>query len=201
VRSYVVKDLMVPLSEYATVHGDATLFEAVMALEKAQAVFDHTRYRHRALLVLNANQQVIGKISQLDVLKALEPKYEQMLDREGMAHSGLTREFMKSLMSHYDLWSGALSEICKKATVLKVKDFMHKPSEGEHIDEAATLNESIHQLVMGRHQSLLITRQKHIVGILRLTDVFAAIFHAIKTRAFDDLKQSAGSGQHSAKNE
>ena len=197
-RSYVVKDLMVPFAEYATVPEDATLFEAVMALEKAQAAFDHTRYRHRALLVLNADRQVVGKASQLDVLKALEPKYEQMLGREGMAHSGLTREFMKSLMSHYDLWSGAMIEICKKAAAIKVKDFMHKPSEGEHIDEAATLNEAIHQLVMGQHQSLLVTRQQRIVGILRLTDVFAAIFHAIKTRALDDLKQSAVSGQHSA---
>ena len=197
-KSHMVKDLMVPLSEYATVPEDATLYEAVMALEKAQAAFDHTRYRHRALLVLNTNQQVVGKISQLDALKALEPKYEQMLGREGMAHSGLTREFMKSLMAHYDLWSGAMSDICKKAATLKVKDFMHEPTEGEHVDEDATLDEAVHQLVLGRHQSLLVTRKQHIVGILRLTDVFAAIFHAIKTCALDDLKQSAVSGQHSA---
>ena len=79
-----------------------------------------------------------------------------------------------------------MSDICKKAATLKVKNFMHKPSEGEHLDEAATLNEAIHQLVIGQHQSLLITRKRHIVGILRLTDVFAAIFHAIKTCAIDD---------------
>lgn len=185
-KSQMVRDLMVPLSEYATAPEDATLYEAVMALEKAQAAFDHTRYRHRALLVLNDDQQVIGKISQLDVLKALEPKYELMLGREGMAHSGLTREFMKSLMVHYDLWSGAMSVICKKATSLKVKDFMHEPTEGEHVEEDATLDEAIHQLVLGRHQSLLVTRKSQIVGILRLTDVFAAIFHAIKTCALDD---------------
>jgi len=182
----MVKDLMVPLSEYAAVPEDATLYEAVMALEKAQAAFDHTRYRHRALLVLNKNKQVIGKISQLDVLKALEPKYERVLGREGMAHSGLTREFMKSLMDHYDLWSGAMSDICKKAATLKVKDFMHKPTEGEHVDEDTTLNEAIHQLVLGQYQSLLITRKQHIVGILRLTDVFAAIFHLIKACARND---------------
>jgi len=187
----MVKDLMVPLAEYATVPEDATLYDAVMALEKAQAAFDQTRYRHRALLVLNANQRVIGKISQLDVLKALEPKYEQVMGRKGiMAHSGLTREFMKSLMSHYGLWSGAMSEICKKAATLKVKDFMHEPTEGEHIDETATLNEAIHQLVIGQHQSLLVTHQGHIVGILRLTDVFAAVLHAIKTCALDDQVSS-----------
>lgn len=184
-KSQTVKDLMIPLSEYVTVEEDATLFDAVMALEKAQAAFDQTRYRHRALLVLNGERQVIGKISQLDVLKALEPKYEQMLEGAGISHSGLTREFMKSLMANYDLWSGAMSDICRKAAALKVKDFMHEPTEGEHVEEDATLNEAIHQLVMGQHQSLLVTRKSQIVGILRLTDVFSAVCRAIQACALD----------------
>ena len=85
-KSYIVKDLMVPLSEYATVHDDATLYEAVLSLEKAQAEFDHSRYRHRAILVLNNKNKVIGKISQLDILKALEPKYSEMLNGHGLQH-------------------------------------------------------------------------------------------------------------------
>ena len=54
-KSYSVKDLMVPLSEYATVPEDATLYEAVMSLEEAQEKFEdkHTRYRHRAILILD----------------------------------------------------------------------------------------------------------------------------------------------------
>ena len=36
-KNYLVKDLMVPLSEYATVPTGSTLFEAVLALEKAIA--------------------------------------------------------------------------------------------------------------------------------------------------------------------
>ena len=34
--------------------------------------------------------------------------------------------------------------------------------------------------VIGHHQSLLITRGDKIEGILRLTDVFAAVFHKMK---------------------
>ena len=55
------------------------------------------------------------------------------------------------------------------------------PTEGEYIDESASLGEAIHQLVMGRHQSLLVTREKDIVGILRLTDVFKYIFQTLKS--------------------
>ena len=73
-----VKELMVPLNEYASVSEDATLADAIISLEKAQQSFDHTKYRHRAVLVLDQRQQVIGKISQIDALKALEPKYNDI---------------------------------------------------------------------------------------------------------------------------
>ena len=40
VKNYTVRELMIPLSEYATVTVGATLYEAVMALEEAQLDFD-----------------------------------------------------------------------------------------------------------------------------------------------------------------
>jgi CBS domain-containing protein len=57
---------------------------------------------------------------------------------------------------------------------------MYTPGEGEYVSENASLGEAIHQLIMGHHQSLLVTRDDKIVGILRLTDVFAAVFHRMK---------------------
>ena len=57
---YRVKELMVPLSEYATVPVGSTLFDAVLALEEAQEEFDHTKYKHRAILILDENNRVIG---------------------------------------------------------------------------------------------------------------------------------------------
>ena len=77
-KTMIVKNLIVPLSEYAIVSEEATLYEAVLALEKAQAKFDQNRYRHRAILVYDEKKHIAGKISQLDILRALEPKYKQM---------------------------------------------------------------------------------------------------------------------------
>jgi hypothetical protein len=57
---------------------------------------------------------------------------------------------------------------------------MQAPSEGEIIDQDASLESAVMQLVMGRHLSLLVTRDQKIVGILRLTDAFAAVFHTMK---------------------
>jgi CBS domain-containing protein len=182
VKSYKVKDLMVPLSEYATVTENATLYDAVLALEEAQENFEdkHTRYRHRAILMLDKNGKVVGKLSQLDVLRALEPKYQDMIQGQGSQRFGFTKKFMQSMLEDYSLFANPLDDICRKAGEQPVNKFMHTPTEGEYISEDASLEVAIHQLIMGQHQSLLVTRDDKIVGILRLTDVFAAVFHKMK---------------------
>lgn len=179
----VVKDLMVPLEEYATVSEGATLFEAVMALEKAHEELDRSRFKylHRAILVLDKNNKVVGKISQLDALRALEPKYGEMGDTGAISRAGFSPRFLKSMMERYSIFGGTVREICSKAAKLNVNAFMYTPGEGEYIEETAHLGEAIHQLVMGRHQSLLVTSQEKIVGVLRLTDVFKEIFEIMKT--------------------
>ena len=179
---YIVKELMVPLSEYATVPKGSTLFDAVLALEKAQEEFDHTKYRHRAVLILGKNGRVIGKLSQLDVLNALEPRDRDSGEINELHQYGFSSDFIRNLHTQRRLHGSPLKDICSKALQLIVEDFMQAPSEGEFIDQEASLEIAILQLGMGHHLSLLVTRGhgKKIVGILRMTDAFAAIFHMMK---------------------
>ncbi|MFZ7124613.1 MAG: HPP family protein [Desulfobacterales bacterium] len=179
-KSYLVKDVMVPLSEYATVSEGATLFEAVLALEKAQEEFDHTKYRHRGVLVLDDRQRVIGKLSQLDVLRALEPKDDDLSQLRELDRYGFSPRYRRQLRNQKRMESSPLEDLCRKAAGLKVEDFMQAPAEGEYVEWDVSLEMAIHQLVSGDHLSLLATRGEAIVGILRLTDVFAAVFHAMK---------------------
>lgn len=183
VKTIKLKDLMVPLEEYATVSVEATLFEAVTALEKAQEELDRSRYLylHRAVLVYDENNHIVGKISQLDVLKALEPRYGEMGEPSSLSRAGFSSSFLRDMLRQYSLWDKPLADICSKGAQIKVKDFMYTPSEGEYVDEEATLEEAIHMLVMGRHNSLLVTRKGSIVGILRLTDVFNEVFQRMKS--------------------
>ncbi|MDM8549795.1 CBS domain-containing protein [Desulfobacterales bacterium HSG2] len=181
-KTVCVKDLMIPLDEYATVPKDATLYDAIIALEKALQDFDQKRYPHRAILVYEGEKEnIVGKVGQLDVLKALEPKYEKMMEKGGsLARFGFGRQFKKSLLEQYKLWDKPLSDVCKKSAEIRVKEFMYAPGEGEYVEASITLDEAINQLVIGRHQSLLVTEAKKITGILRLTDVFMAVFNEIR---------------------
>ena len=179
-KTLLVKDVMVPLSEYATVNQETSLYEAVLALEKAQAEFDQTKYRHRAILILNENNKVVGKVSQLDVLRALEPRYREIDAPSATSPVGFSKKFLESMLNKYYLWDKPLERICQKAGSVKVKNFMYTPTEGEYVEEQASLDVAIHQLIMGRHQSLLVTRGEGIIGILRLTDVFRVVCDAMK---------------------
>ena len=180
-KSKSVKELMVPLTEYATVSEEATLYEAVSALEKVQKEFDQSLYPHRAVLIFNKKNKIVGKLSQLDILRALEPKYEEMIDAKPLTRFGLNPRFLKSMVAQFDLWNKPMDDICKKAARMEVKNFMYTPGKGEYVDEDASLDEAIHQLVMGHHQSLLVTKNKEIVGVIKLTDIFDEISQAIKT--------------------
>ncbi len=181
-KDYKIKDLMVSLSEYATVSEDATLYEAVVALENAQQSFKQDRYPHRAVLVYDKNKKIVGKLGLLDVLKALEPKYFEMQNRQGMTGLGFSKKFMKSMLENFRLLDGAMENICRKAGETKVSKIMVQPTEGEYVDVDASLNEAIHLLVLGQHQSLLVTdKNGDIIGVLRLTDIFTDICQTMHT--------------------
>ena len=179
-KAHKIKDLMVPLSEYATVSQDATLKDAVLALEDAQDKFRHKKYLHRAILVLDETGQPIGKMSKWDIIRAIEPRYSEITDSSSLTRFGLNAGFIRSIIESQGLWQKPLDNLCDKASQTYVKDIMYTPAEGEFVDEEASLNAGIHQLVMGHHQSLLVTRGKEVIGVLRLTDVFTEVCTLIK---------------------
>jgi CBS domain-containing protein len=181
VKQYKVKDLMVPLSEYAVIPEDATIFEAVLALEKTQQSFNQNSYQSRAILLKDSTGNIIGKLSQLDILRALEPKYAEIKsDMPGMAKYGFSKQFLLSILETYKMFDKPLDDICKKAGMEKAVKYMHSPTEGEYISADGSLDQAIHMLIVGSHQSLLVTQKEKIIGILRLTDVFANISQHIK---------------------
>ena len=179
-KNYTVKELMVPISEYATVPEGATLFEAVLALEKAQEQFQQNRYSHRAVLIMDKNKRVIGKLSQMDFLTALEPRDANLEQIHKFTQFGFSRKAVALQQEEYLKSSAPILDVYTKAASMNVTQFMQRPTEGEYVDENASLDMALHQLTAGSNLSLLVTRGTEIVGILRLADVFAAVYHSMK---------------------
>ena len=175
-ENYRVKDLMVPISEYATVLVGTTLTDALRALEKARKAFTESTYQHRAIIVLDNDGKVVGKISQMRALKAIMPDYEYDSKLEDLKKFHFSDPYIHRMREHYRIQGGILKkEALLKAASMKVEQFMQAPTPGEYVSENSSLDTAIQQLVNGTHLGLLVTRGEQIVGILRISDVFAAV--------------------------
>ncbi len=177
-KNYTVEDLMVPLSEYATAPLGATLKEAVLALEKAQEEFDHSKYRHRAILIVDQKDRVVGKLNQVDALKALLSDCTLSFSDSELSRFRFTNSFIRHLHQQH-CSPTPLEELCEPAGRCRVEDYMGSLSEDEYIGYNAKLETAIHQLIQEKLPSLLVTKQGEIIGILRETDLFSAVFHTI----------------------
>jgi len=174
---------MVPISEYATVRVGTTLTDALLALENAQRAYKESPYQHRAILVLDENGHVIGKISQMRILKAIMPDYEFDSRIEDLKKFNFSEPYISRVREHNQIRGGILKkDILAKAAEMKVEEFMQTPTRGEYVSEESSIDTAIQQLVSGgTHLGLLVTREREIVGILRIADVFAVVSQEILT--------------------
>ncbi len=176
-----VRDLMLLLNEYATIQADSSLKEALESLSQAQLCLEDGRHQHRAVLVLNEDGEVVGKLSHWAVLRSLEPKLLKTDDIASLARAGLTDEFIQSMQQSYSVFTSSLEQMCRTAANIRAKDAM--VSVGESIDWDAPLTDAIRLLVTKHVQSIPVTRGNQVVGILRLSDVFEEVATIIKEQS------------------
>ena len=179
-KTIKVKELMVPLKDYATVLSGATLLEAVLVLEQAQMTLDPSMHKHRAILVLNESGKVVGKMTMKSILVALEPNYGKVEGTEVLERSGYSPDLIKSMLEDNALWAKPLQFVREQAAKLIMEDIIQMPSQTEYIHENATLGQAVHQFIVSPYHSLLVTRDDEVVGILRLSDIFTKVCDIIK---------------------
>jgi predicted transcriptional regulator len=175
-----VKDAMVPLEEYTTVSHEATLYDAILALDAARRRPNDGKSEHRSVVILDENKKVVGKLTYRDILVGLEPRYDKIGDVQKMRRFGLSGEFVTFMRSHFGLWEGSFRDLCQKAVRTKVTDVVKVPSADIYVDEECEIVEAVHQLMVGTDVSLLVTRSDEVVGILRLIDAFDVVSEQIK---------------------
>ena len=170
----LVKDIMVPLENYAVVDSNATIFDALLALKESQKHLKPGQCLHRAVLVKDDEGAIVGKLGHLAFLKSLEPKYDTLGDLPILARAGLTTDFISSLADKWGLMKDDLGASCQRLKTTKVAEAMH--AVNEQIDQEAPLTEAIHDIVMWQTLSILVTHEGKATGLLRLSDLFHEVF-------------------------
>ena len=173
-----VKDLMLPLNEYATVSAEETIKDALTALSRSQLGLTVERHHHRAILVLNEKGDVVGKLSHWAILRKLEPKVFSAQDLTRLNKTRLSPDYIEGLEEELASQFSNLHSLCKNASRIKAKDAMVPVVES--IDENTPLVNAVHQFVVTHAQTILVTRGAKTVGILRLCDVFQEVADIIR---------------------
>jgi CBS domain-containing protein len=183
-NSVRVKELMVPIDSYATVPPEATLRDAILALDRAQQALGPSQHKHRAILVLDSEGEFLGKIALSDIISALAPDYSDVAEQKGLSVTGLSLESIQSMLDANPVWHDPMQFLCDRSPHLTAREIAQSAADHERIDEEATMGEAVHRLASFSCASLLVTREDRIVGVLRMSDVFA--------RIVDDIKDCCG---------
>jgi CBS domain containing-hemolysin-like protein len=172
-----VKDLVVPLADYAVVDEDATILDALRALAESQEKLPPDRQPHRAILVRNRRGEIIGKIHHFAFLRALVAGQKARGNQEFMDRAGLAEDTRKSSMEVLDLLTGDLLDLCERSRHVGVREVFSTITVS--IPEEASFTQAITAFLRHQTLSLLVTRQGRTVGILRISDLFEELAQTI----------------------
>ena len=176
----LVKDLMVPAEQCATVRQEVTVGEALRkfkAMGKGQSGVRESA-ECGALLVVDQGNRAIGKLGRTDIVMRLDPGYRRQGDSSAIAHTataGLSPALLRSLLHRYSAWNESFETRCQSVLVLTVEECMCQPNSSECVMDSDLLEVAVHKLAISHHQSLLVVGTQGIVGILSLSDVFGEI--------------------------
>lgn len=155
-----VRDILVPLDEYPTVHEDATLRDAFASLRAGREA--GRRYRH--VLVLDGQERLIGVIGMRDLLHGLFPDY--LRAGEHSHYQGAAGD-LGSLAS---IWRDTCQEQCPVAAGNPVRGFMAPVPATIGPDDPITL--AAYLLVSHGASMLPVVEHGRVIGTCRMTDVF-----------------------------
>lgn len=172
-----VKDLMLSLTEYAVVDEDATILDALRALEDSQSALAPGRQPHRAVLVRDRHGAIVGKLHYFAFLRALLSQHRTLIGEAMLDRAGVGDDLLDASLANLGLLTDDLVDVCARARRVRVRDVCSPATAG--IDEGASLAAATAAFVQLQTLSLLVRRGDRTVGILRLSDLFDEVARQI----------------------
>ena len=170
-RDIQVRELMIPISNYVTVKKENSLIDVLQALDANRK--SKTDHAHRDAIVVDGDGNFTGKLTMIDIFRALEPNYKKI--DSAQSTGGLTKKFVMDAVRDFKLWIEPMQDVSERGKNLKVADVMHAPAEVEYIRESDTLEKALNEFVMGVHQPLIVKNGDEVTGVLRFGDLFEVV--------------------------
>lgn len=166
--SRTIRDICVPLSEYPHVRDTATLRDAFVVLRAGLS--SGRRYRH--VLVLNADNRLVGLLGMRDILRGLFPDY---LRSQALKHhaDGIVADFPSLTL----IWAETCHTQCKEAANKPVAGFMGGIPATVRTEDPLT--KAAYLLVIHDVSMLPVVEGGNLVGVVRMIDVFNQAAQAV----------------------
>jgi Mg2+/Co2+ transporter CorC len=171
----IVRDVMIPIVDYVTVKEEDSLFDVIQILERSKT--KDKGHAHRDAVVVDDDGKFIGKVTMIDIFRALEPNYNK-IDVDKLLEGGkgyLTEEMIESVYKDFDFWVAPSKTFCERGQAKKVSEVMHVPTSGEYILEEDSIEKALNLYVLGAHQPLIVKKGETVTGMLRFGDVFDVV--------------------------
>ena len=174
-KNIKVKEIMIPIDRYVKVTEEDGLMDVIQALDNSKSA--EKKHAHRDAFVMDQNGNFIGKVTMIDVFRALQPNY-QKINVDDIVAGGqgeLNKEMLMNILDDFDLWVEPTENLCKRGEAKKVSEMMHIPTDAEYIQEEDSIEKALHLYVMGAHQPLIVQKEGTVTGALRFGDIFEIV--------------------------
>lgn len=170
-----VRDLLVPLNEYAVTTPERTLREAVPTLRKLYCEVEEgkcTEAGHRNILVIDDSGELVGILDFKSILRVLIPEIAGGLTAR-LEALGVSMAFAQADATSLDEARLSFRARVIKNAETKVADAMLKIKGTIHAD--ADLMEALTLLYMNKITVLPVYDGDKVVGVLRESDIFLTV--------------------------
>ncbi|WP_027366021.1 CBS domain-containing protein [Desulfotruncus alcoholivorax] len=160
-----VKDIMIPIYDYPTVSGEATLKDVLRVLLNSYNYQGKPRTGRNCVFIVD-NFELVGTFGIPELLAAIEPQYLKRSVKNVNEYYLWTAEIAF-------FWDGLLTERCQEIVHNNVRDFM-QPIEN-HVDINDTLLKAAYSMVKNKVEAVAVKDKKRLVGMVRSVDIFREI--------------------------
>lgn len=174
-----ITDIMAPIEDYDRVNIDAQLCDAMSILkgnyEKLKSG-DKGNY-HKTLLVVDAEDNILGKLSMYDLIRGLVPepvKKPEMSRAYSAMRSGRARDVVAEVgdfQEHFNWLHSTFSDLIKQEAHKKVRDIM-SPIEKSSLKADDKLTHGIYTLFKDDVRQQFVQDGEKIVGVVNLNVIF-----------------------------
>ncbi len=159
-----VDDLAIPIDAYPHLHEDQTLQDAIAVIRSFTC---EDQLRFSGLLILNGQEQLVGRVTVCELLQALEPRLLKKKKRRRF--EGFEADYPNLAI----LWEESFFKKCRKRGGKPIKDFLSPISSS--VKATDPLLKALYIMIHKNENNLPVLRKKTVVGVIRIKEVFAAI--------------------------